>query len=136
MAVLADPVDLNARIGGSEAVLLRELLFIALFEMNINREDAMAGGADRMRDGRAVVEFVARETIRHRGRAGEKPMLSECFAIPIYCRERELCILDTHRLEDFARRERESFGERLQDQDTRLLSASSSYPSGVVRYCS
>ena len=73
-----------------------------------------------MRDGRAVVEFVARETIGHRGRAGEKPMLSERFAIPIYRRERELCILDTHRLEDFARRERESFGERLQDQDTRL----------------
>ena len=55
--------------------------------MGIDREDAMAGGADRMRDGRAVVEFVARETIGHRGRAGEKPMLSERFAIPIYRRE-------------------------------------------------
>ena len=73
-----------------------------------------------MGDGRAVVEFVARETIGHRGRAGENPMLSERFAIPIDRRERELCILDTHRLEDFARRERESFGERLQDQDARL----------------
>ena len=73
-----------------------------------------------MGDGRAVVEFVAREAIGHGGGAGEKPMLGERFAIPIHRRERELRILDTHRLEDFTRREREPFGERLQDQDARL----------------
>ena len=120
LAVLTNPVDLNARIGGSEAVVTGELLLIAFFEMDIDREDAMAGGADRMGDGRAVIEFVARETIGHRGGAGEKPMLSERFAIPIHRREGELRILDTHRLEDFARRERESFGKRFQNQDAGL----------------